>query len=587
MVGHILAKCQLAVGEEARQHLDLIEEVAHHVGAFLEVLGIVGGPPLAQIAVLVELGALVVESVGHLMTDDHSDGTIVEGVVGLHIEERRLQNTCGEADLVGGRVVVGVHRLGSHIPDRIVHGLVQLLIDHIVDAPDGGSLDVLPVVAADLEVRVVAPLVGISDLDDEGIELLMCHCLRGVRHPLLSIDALSEGHLQVAHQLRHAFLGGSGEVLLDIQLTYSLAECSFCGTDGTLPARTVFLLARHDCSEEGKVLGTHLIVEEAGGGIDELPADIILQDGQIGLCPQFLHGLDEFGLTYADFLHSLGAMDTEVEAPVDAWEGDFQGIVGHLMIVLFVVAEFCAAAGGLGELCLEGKDGVHASGNCCLVVLQFAVFEQTCHILLISLTDRGRGGVGVEVVVFLPHDQSRLPDLHQVHGAVLDVGIDIEAEESVDALSLQAGVQAEQLFLVEAFLNALQILADWFCVLCIEAYRVHSAVVHLCNLVCYAARFVLLGCSILYELAQLDSVVFCQLVETAESGIFCGEGMTVGPAASGETIEVCARSSCGVEIGEVDACGECGLSSSASSEEGECHKWKNVFDFHIIIVLTI
>ena len=45
------------------------------------------------------------------MADDRSDGTIVTDIVGLRIEEWRLQDGSGEVDAVEHRGIEGVHRL--------------------------------------------------------------------------------------------------------------------------------------------------------------------------------------------------------------------------------------------------------------------------------------------------------------------------------------------------------------------------------------------------------------------------------------------------------------------------------------------
>ena len=114
------------------------------------------------------MAALVVEAVGHLMSDDHADGTIVECIVGIHVEEGFLEDTCGEADFVGGGVVVGVDGLRSHAPLGLVDGLVNLG-NHVGNVELVGANDVGEVtVLLDFEAAVVAPLVGIAHLDHDG-----------------------------------------------------------------------------------------------------------------------------------------------------------------------------------------------------------------------------------------------------------------------------------------------------------------------------------------------------------------------------------------------------------------------------------
>ena len=57
-----------------------------------------GSPPVAQVAVSVELASLIVEAVDDFMSNDHADGAQVHGVVLCRIEERRLQNASREVD---------------------------------------------------------------------------------------------------------------------------------------------------------------------------------------------------------------------------------------------------------------------------------------------------------------------------------------------------------------------------------------------------------------------------------------------------------------------------------------------------------
>ena len=111
MVGEVLTECEVSVGIEVGKHLDGREEVGILLCPCSEVLAVGLRPPVGHVAVLIIVASLVVEAVSHLMTDDHSDGPIVERVVGCHVEERHLEYTCREANLVGGRVVVGVDGL--------------------------------------------------------------------------------------------------------------------------------------------------------------------------------------------------------------------------------------------------------------------------------------------------------------------------------------------------------------------------------------------------------------------------------------------------------------------------------------------
>ena len=73
----------------------------------------------------VVLGALVVEPVPDLVADDAPDGTVVRGVVGLGVEEGRLEDRGGEDDLVARGVVERVDRLGEGEPLLAVRRLEE------------------------------------------------------------------------------------------------------------------------------------------------------------------------------------------------------------------------------------------------------------------------------------------------------------------------------------------------------------------------------------------------------------------------------------------------------------------------------
>ena len=96
VVGEVLTQCELTIGVKTGQHLDGIEEVTVELGTLLKAFGISSRPPVMQVAVGIVLTALVVEAVGHLVTNHHTDGTVVEGGVGLRIEERTLQDAGGK-----------------------------------------------------------------------------------------------------------------------------------------------------------------------------------------------------------------------------------------------------------------------------------------------------------------------------------------------------------------------------------------------------------------------------------------------------------------------------------------------------------
>ena len=105
----------------ARSYFNAIKSLLHHFRALIEGFLILFRPPVNHISILVKMTALIVESVRHLVTDYHADSAVVKRIVGIHIEERILENTGGETDLIAGRIVICIHRLWRHVPFGFVH----------------------------------------------------------------------------------------------------------------------------------------------------------------------------------------------------------------------------------------------------------------------------------------------------------------------------------------------------------------------------------------------------------------------------------------------------------------------------------
>ena len=127
--------------------------VDQRLGLHLEGRLVLGGPPVVEVALAVVLRALVVEAVADLVTDDRADAAVVLGRVGVGVEERPLQDAGREADLVGARVVVGVHGLRQHEPLVAVDGRADLAQLAVGLERRGGEHVAEQVVGADLERR--------------------------------------------------------------------------------------------------------------------------------------------------------------------------------------------------------------------------------------------------------------------------------------------------------------------------------------------------------------------------------------------------------------------------------------------------
>src|SRR6266436_3545222 len=99
-VGDVFTLGQRAVHMQARQRLVFVVLRYDRFRSFLELLRRLRRPPIGQIPYFVVLPALIVEAVRHFVADDRADPAVVHRVVGVGIEEWRLQNSGRENNLV-------------------------------------------------------------------------------------------------------------------------------------------------------------------------------------------------------------------------------------------------------------------------------------------------------------------------------------------------------------------------------------------------------------------------------------------------------------------------------------------------------
>src|SRR4029079_7764328 len=131
-IADVFAKRQTSVYIQAGLNLVTAELVGDARSAFLKLRPVFRSPPRFQVSVRVELAALIVETVRYLVADHSADSSVIYGVVGRRIKERRLQNARGKIDVVKARVVVRINGRRRHSPTRAVERLcefVQVLPD--------------------------------------------------------------------------------------------------------------------------------------------------------------------------------------------------------------------------------------------------------------------------------------------------------------------------------------------------------------------------------------------------------------------------------------------------------------------------
>ncbi len=152
----------------------------------------------------------------HLVPDDAADRAVVDGIVSVRIEERRLQDGGWEYDFIERRVVVGVDGLRGHVPFVTVGRLAQpsLLAPPVEFAGTRGVAE--GVAGTDQQGRVIAPFIRIADLGSKGGKLLQRDFLRVGAHPGKLLNIVSIRRAQALDQRKDLLLGALRKVTLHI-----------------------------------------------------------------------------------------------------------------------------------------------------------------------------------------------------------------------------------------------------------------------------------------------------------------------------------------------------------------------------------
>ena len=425
MIGDVLTEGILAVGVNAWQNLHRAVLLHKHCCLFVELGGVFRGPPVVHVAIRIEEAALVVETVGHLMTDHDADRTVVDSIVGIGIEERRLKDGGREADLVGGGIVVGIHSLRSHSPFGLVRRLAKLgkIVRHI---PLAGCLEILVVALfrIDGEGAVVFPLVGISYLDGECCKLLLGTHLGGIAHPFKAGNVLAEGLLEVLYEREHLALAALGEVFLYIHLAHRFAEDAIGDLHCALPAGLLLLNACHLTAVELEVGGGKVIAHCAAGTVHQVGHEIILEHGEVGDCIVIAESLEERRFSHDELFLGLYAAGFEVCCERETGIGRNEFFRAHRVVEGDIVALLLAGPA------VGGKHFFHEHG---IVGLGLGILH-TCQIkdggeeLAVAFLD---GHVrGQQIVVAIAYSKTSLAKVEDLVVAVHEVLHHVGAEET-------------------------------------------------------------------------------------------------------------------------------------------------------------
>src|SRR5580692_733410 len=166
IVGRVLALGQAAVLLHAGFRDEFGVLVGDAVATFVVGLSVGVSPPVAQISALIELSTLVVIAVDGFVSDHSAGGCVVDCIVFGGIEEWRLQNSRWKVNGVGLGILISVDRGRRHAPFSSIERFANLL-ELAIHLEGCGPLYVgQMVVCGNLQSRVVAPVVGISDFVD-------------------------------------------------------------------------------------------------------------------------------------------------------------------------------------------------------------------------------------------------------------------------------------------------------------------------------------------------------------------------------------------------------------------------------------
>src|ERR1700684_1565194 len=105
------------------------------------------------------------------MAYHHSDRSIVHRIDGIDIKTWRLQNAGGKYDLVPQRVVISIRGRRSHAPAAAVDSLAdgRMIVFH--NEVSAGKIIFKKRIAANVNLAIVLPFIGIADLRIEGGDL--------------------------------------------------------------------------------------------------------------------------------------------------------------------------------------------------------------------------------------------------------------------------------------------------------------------------------------------------------------------------------------------------------------------------------
>ncbi|CAB4933943.1 unannotated protein [freshwater metagenome] len=515
-------------------------------GALAEFGAVAVGPPIHHVAVAVVFGTLVVESVPDLVPDDGSDSAVVGCVVGLGVEERRLQNGCGKDDFVHPGVVVGVDGLRRHEPFVAIDRSAELVEITLIVGFVAAAVVAEQIVGGDVDARVVAPAVGVADLGGELVQLVQGFAARLRAHPFELGDVAAVGLGEVVDEHLHACLRVRREVAFDVELADGLAEDVLYERDAALPALAVLLGSGQRRSVERKVLVDECAGQERGPGMDDAPREPRLPRLDVLRRPQGHERVDERWLAHDDLGELFGGA-AEAGNPCGPIES---GLVLHQSVELDEVVALLGVAPGddvpvaRGDLVLEIEHRLR-------VVLDAAEREH-----LRDVRDVARADVGVlvlAVVRLVGQADSGLAEVHQVAVGSLGVGVDVVSDTAADSGALQRAENACERDQVGRIGNGGELVGDRGGAELFGPVGVHEAREQVADLLCVATGGRIRGRRFFDDGLYIDLGAVVQRPERTVDGAVGGNAVVLQPFAVDVHEEVVLRACVLVLVAEIDA----------------------------------
>ena len=169
------------------------------------------------------MASLVIESMGHFMSDDSSDGAVIDRCIGFEIEKRWLQNSRRENDFVYAGIVIGINSLGKHMPFGFIDRFVDFF--HITfDVKGPGVQNICNVgITGDSERRIIDPFFRVTDFYPDGVQFFKSFLLGDIAHPIQIIDAFGVSVLQIIDNIQRPFLCFGRKIFLHVKLPHGFS----------------------------------------------------------------------------------------------------------------------------------------------------------------------------------------------------------------------------------------------------------------------------------------------------------------------------------------------------------------------------